>query len=189
MKRFVIAVALVAGFAMATGAIAQSSSSSSPPSSTGSSSADQSAPSPAGQPSPSPPSPSGQPSSPAVPPAPSGQQSGSSPADQSGVLVDASSIIGASVRSAQGKDIGKVERLMVDPKSGRVHTVVVQMGGMLGVGAKSVSMPWESVKLAQDGDRIVVSAEQQMFDQAPAASPRTDSKPENADAPKSDSKK
>jgi sporulation protein YlmC with PRC-barrel domain len=118
-------------------------------------------------------------------------QSSSSPSpsgssQQSGVLVDANSIIGATVRS-QGKDIGKVERLMVDPKDGRVRSVVIQMGGTLGVGGKSASMPWESVKVAQDGDRIIVSAEQQMLEQAPAASPRTDSKSDSSS--RSDSKK
>jgi sporulation protein YlmC with PRC-barrel domain len=134
MKMLVSAIALVAGLAVATGAVAQSQPSS-PPSTSGSQ---------------------------VSPPAP-------------GVLLDANSIIGALVR-AQGKDIGKVERLMVDPKDGRVRTVVIQQGGTLGVRGRSVSMPWESIKVAQDGDKIVVSVEQQMLDQAPAASPRTDSK-------------
>jgi sporulation protein YlmC with PRC-barrel domain len=140
MKQLVTAFVLVTGVALAGGAIAQTSGSSSAP--------DQ----------PSPASPSAPASTPAAPPA------------SAGVLVDASSIIGATVR-VQGKDIGKVERLMVDPKDGRVRTVVVQVGGTLGMGGKSVSMPWESVKLAQDGDRIIVSAEQQMLEPAPAASP------------------
>ena len=57
-------------------------------------------------------------------------------------------------------------------------------------GGKSVSMPWESVKVGQDGGNIVVTAEQQMLDQAPAASPRTDSKSERKKSEdKSDSKK
>ena len=168
MKKFMIAVALVTGMALASGAAAQSSGTSSPPSGSssqpapGTSSSDQSSQSPA--------------------------QSSSSSA-QTGVLVDANSIIGATVR-VQGKDVGKVERLMVDPKDGRVRTVVVQQGGTLGMGGKSVSMPWESVKVGQDGDKIVVTAEQQMLEQAPAASPRTDSKSDSSkDSSKSDSKK
>lgn len=160
MKKLVIAVALVTGMALASGAGAQSSSTSSSPASgagsTDSSSASQ---------------------------APSGSSA------QTGVLVDANSIIGATVR-VQGKDVGKVERLMVDPKDGRVRTVVVQQGGTLGMGGKSVSMPWESVKVGQDGDRIVVTAEQQMLEQVPAASPRTDSKSDSSkDSSRSDSKK
>ena len=99
----------------------------------------------------------------------------SGPSAQSGVLVDANAVIGATVRS-QGKDVGKVERLMLDPKDGRVRTVVVQQGGTLGVGGKSIAIPWESVKVGQDGGKIVVTAEQQMLEQAPSASPRGDSK-------------
>ena len=118
----------------------------------------------------------------------SSSQSSSGASAQSGVLVDANSIIGATVR-AQGKDVGKVERLMVDPKDGRVRTVVIQQGGTLGVGGKSVSMPWESVKVAQDGGNIVVTAEQQMLEQAPAASPRTDSKSDSSKDSKSESSK
>ena len=159
MKKFVSAVALVAGVALASGAAAQSSSTSTP-------------------------SPSDQSSSSTAPSSPSGQSA------QSGVLVDTSSIIGATVR-AQGKDVGKVERLMLDPKDGRVRTVVVQQGGTLGMGGKSVSMPWESVKVGQDGDKIVVTAEQQMLEQAPAASPRTDSKSDSSskDSSKSEGNK
>jgi sporulation protein YlmC with PRC-barrel domain len=167
MKKVVTAVALVTGMALASGAAAQSSGTSSPPSgsssqpASGASSTDQSSASPA--------------------------QSSSSA--QTGVLVDANSIIGATVR-AQGKDVGKVERLMIDPKDGRVRSVVVQQGGTLGMGGKSVSMPWESMKVGQDGDKIVVTAEQQMLEQAPAASPRTDSKSDSSkDSSKSDSKK
>jgi len=167
MKKLVIAVALVTGMALASGAAAQSSTTSPSPS-----------------PSPSPPA-SGASSTDSS----SASQAPSSSSAQTGVLVDANSIIGATVR-VQGKDVGKVERLMVDPKDGRVRTVVVQQGGTLGMGGKSVSMPWESVKVGQDGGRIVVTAEQQMLEQAPAASPRTDSKSDSSkDSSKSDSKK
>lgn len=115
------------------------------------------------------PSPSTDPSSTSQSPSVSGQSA------QSGVLLDANAVIGATVRS-QGKDVGKVERLMLDPKDGRVRTVVVQQGGTLGVGGKSIAMPWESVKLGQDNGKIIVTAEQQMLEQAPSASPRGDSK-------------
>jgi sporulation protein YlmC with PRC-barrel domain len=158
MKTFLATVAVVAGLVWSTGALAQSST-------TGT----------------TPPSPSTPPSSSYGQPGASSSSASQAGPSAQGVTVDASSIIGAPVRSPQGKDIGKVERLMVDPKDGRIRTVVVQMGGTLGIGGKSVSMPWESVKLAQDGDTIVVSAEQQMLEQAPAASPRTDSKSDSSD--------
>jgi len=128
--------------------------------------------SPSDQSQPSPSQPAQSAPSPSQPPAPSGA-SRAAASSQGDVLVDASSIIGATVRS-QGKDIGKVDRLMVDPRDGRVRTVVVKMGGTLGVGGKTAAVPWDSVKLGQDNGKLVVSAEQQLLDQAPSASPPTD---------------
>ena len=113
-EKLVAAIAFVAGVGLASGAVAQSSSGSSQPSSSPPSSSSPSAPSDQSTP------PSSQPSSSTS----SSQPSSSGPAQ--GVLVDASSLVGATVRSVEGKDIGKVERLMVDPKDGRVRTVVIQ---------------------------------------------------------------
>jgi sporulation protein YlmC with PRC-barrel domain len=168
-EKLVAAIALVAGVGLAGGAVAQSSSGSSQPSSTPPPASSSSAPADQST------SPSPQPGSSSS----SSQPASSGPAQAAqGVLVDANALVGATVRSPEGKDIGKVERLMVDPKDGRVRTVVIQQGGTLGIGGKSVSMPWESMEVARDGDSIVLTAEQQMLDQAPAASPRTDSKSE-----------
>ncbi|HUF91491.1 MAG TPA: PRC-barrel domain-containing protein, partial [Candidatus Limnocylindria bacterium] len=44
---------------------------------------------------------------------------------QQGVLIDSGSLVGSSVRDAQGKDLGKVSSLMIDPQDGTVQTVVV----------------------------------------------------------------
>jgi sporulation protein YlmC with PRC-barrel domain len=113
---------------------------------------------------------------PAFPPAQSSQ-----PGGQSQVLLDASAVIGSTVRNSEGKDIGKVSRLMIDPRDGRVSTVVVGMGGMLGMGEKLVSMPWNSVKIGQDGGQIVVVTDQRLLDQAPSA--ERDRKTEPAASP------
>jgi sporulation protein YlmC with PRC-barrel domain len=157
MKTFVALAATALCLALVAVAGAQQSS---PPS-------DQSQPSPS-QSAPSSPPAASQPPASSAPAASSGGSS-----SQSDVLVDASSIIGATVRS-QGKDVGKVDRLMVDPRDGRVRTVVVKMGGTLGMGGKTAAVPWDSVKLGQDNGKLVVSAEQQLLDQAPSASPPTD---------------
>lgn len=103
------------------------------------------------------------------------------PGGQSQVLLDASAVIGSTVRSSEGKDIGKVNQLMIDPRDGRITTVVIGMGGMLGIGEKLVSMPWGSVKIGQDGGRIVVMTDQRLLDQVPSA--KGDRKSEPAASP------
>jgi sporulation protein YlmC with PRC-barrel domain len=105
-------------------------------------------------------SPSGSSSSPSM----QGQSSGS----QQGVQIAANSIIGSKVRSPEGKDIGEVSQLLIDPQQGKVTSAVISMGGTLGVGAKQVTVPWEQMKVARDQQqKVVVTMDQQVLQQAP----------------------
>jgi sporulation protein YlmC with PRC-barrel domain len=170
-------VAIVVGLALVGSAIAQQSTTGAgtQPGTSGSSTSSGASGSSSGTPS----SPSTSPStsSPATSGTPSGTSSTGSAGMSStaGATVDASSIIGATVRS-NGKDVGKVSKLMLDPNEGRITTVIVGMGGMLGVGQSDISVPWSSVKIGRDGSRIVVEANQLPLEQAPSASPRDSDK-------------
>jgi sporulation protein YlmC with PRC-barrel domain len=84
------------------------------------------------------------------------------------VLVGSDSLVGSTVRNADGNDVGKVSRLMIDPSDGRVATVIIATGGTLGVGSNMISVPWSSVKVGQDGGKVIVTASQ-MLDTAPKA--------------------
>jgi len=77
------------------------------------------------------------------------------------------SLLGSTVRSKDGRDIGSVDRLMVDPSEGRVTTVVVTMGGTLGMGGRTLAVPWQSVQVARDGEDVIVSLDEQLLQQAP----------------------
>jgi sporulation protein YlmC with PRC-barrel domain len=117
------------------------------------------------QPQPQPPA--SQPSPPGSPPS---TQPATPPSQTGGTLqVDANTLLGSTVRDAQGQDIGKVSRLMIDPQEGRVTNVVIGMGGTLGMGEKLVSVPWNSVKVGQDQGKVIVSVDQQVLQQAPRA--------------------
>jgi sporulation protein YlmC with PRC-barrel domain len=129
----------------------------------------------AGQPGGAPPGPA-QPSSPAAEPPKAQPPSATGAPNQ--VQVDASSIIGSTVRGSDGRDVGKVDRLMVDPKEGRISTVIISMGGTLGMGGRHVSVPWQSVRLGQDQGRLVMTVDQQFLEPAPAASPPTERQPQ-----------
>ena len=99
----------------------------------------------------------------------SGDASSSTSSGQQSVLIDSGSLVGSTVRDAQGKDLGKVSGLMIDPRDGKVQTLVVSMGGTLGMGGNSIAMPWNQVKIAQDQGRLIVTIDQQMLQQAPKA--------------------
>ena len=58
---------------------------------------------------------------------PPGSPSTSAPSSSSQPMlqIDSSSIVGSPVRSPHGKDLGKISRLMIDPREGRVTTAVI----------------------------------------------------------------
>ena len=81
----------------------------------------------------------------------------------------ASKIIGASVKNTQGESLGKVDELVIDPHDARIKAAVVSVGGLLGIGAKSVEVPWDKVKLGSDKDRdtVVIAMGKEELEQAP----------------------
>jgi len=88
------------------------------------------------------------------------------PQGQQAVLVGSDSLVGSTVRDGEGRDIGKVDRLMIDPNDGRISSIIVATGGTLGVGSNMISVPWSSVKVGQDRGKVIVTASQ-MLESAP----------------------
>jgi sporulation protein YlmC with PRC-barrel domain len=69
--------------------------------------------------------------------------------------MSAAAVIGKTVKNATNESVGKIEDVYLDA-SGAVKLVVVSVGGFLGVGAKSVGVPWTDVKFSRDGSSITV---------------------------------
>ena len=84
-------------------------------------------------------------------------------------VVESNKIIGTRVKNAAGKDVGEIDRLMIDPNTGRISHAVIGMGGLLGVGERRVVVPWADVaaNVRHDGDRMVVVMDQALLEQAP----------------------
>jgi sporulation protein YlmC with PRC-barrel domain len=145
MKKFVAAVTMlsVLGFLLTVGALAQSESG------------------------------SGTAREPTVtsPPAPPpGGQMGTRPSTtMMGSEIYASQLIGANVKNAAGESVGKIDELVIDPKDARIKMAVVSVGGLLGIGSKSVAIPWDKVKMGADADRdtIIIAMGKEELEQAP----------------------
>jgi sporulation protein YlmC with PRC-barrel domain len=88
-----------------------------------------------------------------------------------GVEIASDSLVGAKVRNPDGREIGTVKHLMVDPGQGRVNSIAIAIGGMMGMGEKTVLVPWQGVAVARDGQRLVLTVRDAVLDQAPSASP------------------
>lgn len=98
---------------------------------------------------------------------------------RAGLEVDVSALLGTAVRNAEGRDIGKVSRLMIDPRDGRVTTLVIGIGGTLGIGEKYMSVPFNAAKIGQDRQRLIVTVDQRLLDQVPRAESPAASPPTN----------
>lgn len=64
-------------------------------------------------------------------------------------------LIGKTVKNATNENVGTIDDVYVDA-SGAVKLVVVSVGGFLGMGAKSVGVPWSDLKFGRDGSSITV---------------------------------
>jgi sporulation protein YlmC with PRC-barrel domain len=83
--------------------------------------------------------------------------------------VYASKLIGASVKNAQGESLGKIEELVIDPHDAKIKAAIVSVGGVLGLGAKSVAIPWDKMSMGTGADRdtVVVAMGKEDFERAP----------------------
>jgi sporulation protein YlmC with PRC-barrel domain len=80
----------------------------------------------------------------------------------------ASSLIGASVKSPKGDKLGELVDIVVDGQDASVTTAVVSVGGLLGIGAKSVAIPWNEMVPLDNGKSFVVAMTKDELENAPA---------------------
>ncbi|MEO8342010.1 MAG: PRC-barrel domain-containing protein [Nitrospirota bacterium] len=66
--------------------------------------------------------------------------------DKSGVL-KASDLIGMNVQGPDGKNLGDIKDLVIDPEEGGVVYAVLEFGGFAGIGDKYFAVPWEALQM------------------------------------------
>jgi sporulation protein YlmC with PRC-barrel domain len=108
------------------------------------------------------------------------------PAFTNAGLEESSEIIGAKVESADGKDLGKVEALLIDPKEGKVTHAVVGLGGVLGIGEEKVVVPYTALKMttSERGRKARITADQAALETAPKYVKASDRSPSASPATK-----
>ena len=63
---------------------------------------------------------------------------------------DATGVLSRMVRDADGKEVGRIVDVVVDPV-GQPRAIVVDVGGFMGVGARRVAVSWPSVHVPPPG--------------------------------------
>ena len=74
-------------------------------------------------------------------------------------------LIGTDAVAADGRKVGRIENLLVTP-NGRVDYVVLEWGGVLGLGERKVAVPWKDVALNADGSQATIDMTKDQLEQA-----------------------
>ena len=71
-----------------------------------------------------------------------------------GVIVSTASLLGSKVKNLSGENVGTVQHLLINPRTGRVFYAVVSIGGFLGMGEKALIVPWPALEVARDDSAL-----------------------------------
>ena len=86
--------------------------------------------------------------------------------DKSGVL-KASDLIGTKVEGTDGKNLGSIKDLVIDPEEGDVQYAVLDFGGFAGIGDKYFAVPWEALHWDQAKEKIALDLHKKELKDAP----------------------
>ena len=86
--------------------------------------------------------------------------------DKSGVL-KASDLMGLKVEGTDGKNLGKIRDLVIDPADGSVDYAVLDFGGIIGIGDKYFAVPWDALNWTEDRKKITLDVTKKDLKQAP----------------------
>ena len=82
-------------------------------------------------------------------------------------IVKGSKMIGKSVQTMAGKEIGEIEDLAIDELDGQVRYVVLSFGGILGLGEKYFAIPWEALHLSDNKEHFALAVTEKELEKAP----------------------
>lgn len=91
--------------------------------------------------------------------------------DQAGLRVldvhKAEDVLGADVVNPRGDTVGSIEEIIVDRGNGRIEFMVIKSGAILGIGGRSVAVPYEALGFDErDGTFSLNAAEDTLTDRA-----------------------
>ena len=69
---------------------------------------------------------------------------------------DTRKLIGRNIKNADGDTIGEIKSIYID-KNGKVDSVMVSVGGFLGVGDREVRVAWSDLKISGNGEKVMVN--------------------------------
>ena len=82
-------------------------------------------------------------------------------------IVRGTKIIGKTVQTMAGKEIGEIKDLAIDELDGQVRYAVLSFSGIAGLGEKYFAIPWEALQLTEDRQHFAVAVTEKELAKAP----------------------
>lgn len=82
-------------------------------------------------------------------------------------LMGAQTLIGNDVHNTDGEDLGDIEEIMLDMRSGNIAYAVLAFGGVFGMGEKLFAVPWRALVLDTENKRFVLNVDKERLKSAP----------------------
>jgi sporulation protein YlmC with PRC-barrel domain len=79
----------------------------------------------------------------------------------------ATSIIGDKVENAEGENLGRIDNLMVNLRTGQVEYVVLQFGSFLGMGGKLFAIPFSELTLDPSRELFILNRDKDYLKNMP----------------------
>lgn len=76
-------------------------------------------------------------------------------------------LIGSTVTTPDGQNVGSIDALLLDQEEGEVTGAVLNVGGLLGFGAKQIAVQWEQIEIAYDGAEVILPITVDEAEEAP----------------------
>lgn len=86
-------------------------------------------------------------------------------------FVKSGAILGSSVYNANGEKLGSVDDIVVNRGNGRIMSVVLRDGGLLGIGGKLIAVPYSAFGYDASKSRLTLDVTPERLEQAPASGP------------------
>ncbi len=82
-------------------------------------------------------------------------------------VLSATSLIGDTVKNAQGEKLGTIKDIMIDTADGRTEYAVLEFGGIMKIGSKLFAVPFDQIDVDTANEQLVLNVPKERLESAP----------------------
>ncbi|MBA3661844.1 MAG: PRC-barrel domain-containing protein [Gammaproteobacteria bacterium] len=81
-------------------------------------------------------------------------------------IVRTKDVIGVEVKNRADEKLGKIDEIVMDKITGQINYVVLECGGVLGVGSKLFALPWNAIQYDKEEKSFLANIDKERLKNA-----------------------